>query len=108
MKSKEVGSTVYGHGDVRIFPITVLPEGLERFETNAVAEGEVTGHAHRLDSNSEVFIDRKTNVRYLKVVAPSMLTHEEHHAREVPPGMYRIGIVRETDHIGKLTRRVAD
>lgn len=98
----------YGHGDVRLFEISTLPQGLEKFETNAVAEGEVTGHAHRLDSNSEVLIDRKTSVRYLKVVAPSALTHEEHDTREVPPGLYRIGIVRETDHIGKVTRRVLD
>jgi hypothetical protein len=98
----------YGHGDVRLFQIEALPEGLEWFETNAVAEGAVTGHAHRLDSNAEVLIDRKTKVRYLKVVAPSALTHEEHHTREVPPGLYRIGIVRETDHIGKMTRRVLD
>jgi hypothetical protein len=105
MKKQE---TIYGHGDVRLFLLESLPEGLEAFGKNSVAEGEVTGHAHRVDSNAEVLVDPKTHTRYLHVVAPSNLTHEEHDTRTVPPGVYRIGIVRETDHIGKVTRRVAD
>jgi hypothetical protein len=98
-----------GHGDVRLFKVDSLPEGVVPFETNNAAEGEATGHAHRLDQRySRVFIDKKTKVRYLKVVAPSNLTHEEHHTRQAPPGLYRIGIVRETDHIEKVTRKVTD
>lgn len=98
-----------GHGDVRLFRINELPKNLERFETNALAEGEVTGHAHRMEGpDAVVFIDQSTKVRYLKVVAPSNLSHEEHHTRIVPPGIYRIGIVRETDHIERVIRKVAD
>lgn len=99
-----------GHGDVRIFRISELPEGLVPFETSALAEGELTGHAHRMEQRpgTQVLVDPKTKVRYLKVVEPSALTHEEHHTRVVPPGIYRIGIVREADHIEGVVRRVAD
>lgn len=108
MKLKK-NAYVGGHGDVRLFKIEELPEGLVPFETQALAEGEVTGHAHRMQGDQcQVLVDPQTKVRYLRVVEPSDLTHEEHHTRTVPPGVYRIGIVRETDHIEGLTRRVLD
>jgi hypothetical protein len=102
-------SYVGGHGDVRLFKVDALPDGLDEFETQALAEGEVTGHAHRMQGDQcQVLIDRKTKTRYLRVVEPSDLTHEEHHTRTVPPGLYRIGIVREADHIEGLVRKVLD
>lgn len=98
-----------GHGDVRLHRIDNLPDGLVPFETNALAEGEVTGHAHRMQGDAcQVLVDKKTMTRYLRVTEPSDLTHEEHHTRTVPPGTYRIGIVREADHIEGVVRRVAD
>jgi len=45
---------MYRHGDVIILDAVQLPQQATRRESNIVAEGEVTGHAHRL-SGGEVW-----------------------------------------------------
>ncbi len=99
----------YQQGDVIITTIENLPPDLEVFKENILAEGEHHNHFHRMQGdNCTVLIDRKTQTRYLRVIEPSDLTHEEHHTRTVPPGIYRIGIVREADHIEGIVRKVLD
>ena len=96
-----------------------------------LAFGEHTGHHHRFDRyNMNGFIatsvfrkssrwDTGTVPDYVKIeedpyftgnkskIGPK-LTHEEHNAIEVPPGIYKVSIVREFDHIAGATRRGVD
>lgn len=94
-------------GDVLLFVENEIPNTLVSMNTNVVQEGEHTGHAHRLDTG-EVFIEPKTKVKYLKLVNPTMLRHEEHKAFNVPAGLYRVGIVREVDPFEDEIRAVKD
>jgi len=70
-----------------------------------LAEGEVTGHAHRvpIGENIEVHEDF-----FAVKEGSATVTHEEHGAIELPPGDYSVGIVRETDHLRDEVRNVAD
>lgn len=95
-------------GDTLYYP-EKLPEGLEKLNTNVVQEGEATGHAHRLHGEGfQLFHNPKTKEKFLRLVEPTSLKHEEHKEIKLPPGDYRIGIVREYDHFSEEARQVAD
>lgn len=72
-----------------------------------IQEGEITGHAHRMVSRHAAMYRSETDQRYLRVTAPTPLTHEEHRAIEIPPGVYRVTIHSEYQP-GELPRQVAD
>ena len=99
---------MYRHGDVLILDAIPLPANATRRESNVVAEGEVTGHAHRLQ-NGEVW----ESEGQLLVVArrDASLTHEEHKQlslSESVSGMaYPAIIQREYDDENEW-RQVAD
>jgi hypothetical protein len=60
-----------------------------------LAEGEVTGHRHRI-SNGEAELFERDGVLYLKVLsATAILTHEEHAQVTIPQGNWEIKIQRE-------------
>lgn len=96
-------------GDVLLIP-TAIPQAAKKAETNVLAEGEATGHAHRLHGDGfTVFEDPKTRRKHLRVVKGGvMLRHEEHKAFEVPPGDYEVRGVQEYDHFSEEARQVAD
>jgi hypothetical protein len=101
------------HGDVLIFAAAVqlgadatrvpaTPRGI------VLAEGEVTGHAHRIADVDGAVLYEWNGGRYLDVVAEGgvTLTHEEHHAVTIPRGLHEIRIQREYSPDG--WRYVAD
>lgn len=112
-------------GDVILMKIDGLPEGLNKLKGATVAFGEVTGHNHtfyddttvvaekfdhRTDKGSKavnLYEDSNKSI-FAEIIAPVFLRHQEHKPIEFKPGIYRIGIVREYDHVEKLTRKVVD
>lgn len=81
-------------GNVLIIPSNASIQGTKLPHLN-LAEGEVTGHRHRIsDGKAELFdLD---GVLYLKVLSPSaILTHEEHAQVTIPQGNWEIRIQRE-------------
>ena len=64
----------YRHGDV-ILTATELPNGVKPKTGNVVAEGEVTGHAHRINGGRLATLDDTLFV--IPEKKPHM-THEEH------------------------------
>lgn len=104
---------LYRQGDVLLELIsgdmpTATPVPRSRRGT-VLAEGEVTGHAHRIMSRHATLYRTETDARYLRVMgpAPVALKHEEHGTVELPPGNYRITIHAEYVP-GELPRQVAD
>lgn len=71
-----------------------------------LAEGEVTGHRHRIsDGQAELY--EKDGTLYLRVLSKTaILTHEEHKPIQVPQGSWMIRIQREYEPQG--WRYVAD
>lgn len=71
-----------------------------------LAEGEVTGHSHRI-SSGEAELYEKEGTLYLRVFSEqATLTHEEHKAIDVPEGNWMVRIQREYEPEG--WRFVAD
>lgn len=70
-----------------------------------LAEGEVTGHAHRLRGAG---ITWDQDEMRLVTDAPATLTHEEHGRQTLPAKSYTVGIVREVDHLREVVRNVVD
>jgi len=71
-----------------------------------LAEGEVTGHKHRIsDGQAELYEENGT--LYLRVLSETAtLTHEEHNAISIPQGDWMVRIQREYEPKG--WRYVAD
>ena len=103
---------MFRQGDVLITRVDRLPElatELPRDKTRGVvlAEGEVTGHAHRITSRHAQLYRTEMDARYMRVTAPVALQHEEHSTVAIPPGNYRVTIHSEYQP-GELPRQVAD
>lgn len=99
MKNKSNGSKMYRQGDVLIVAVDDVPTGVEEVARGkrgvVLAEGEVTGHAHRIPNRAATLYRTELDARYLRVTAPVLLKHEEHTAVEIPPGNYRVSIHHE-------------
>jgi hypothetical protein len=91
-------------GDVILIPTQSI-EG-EQLPHLTLAEGEVTGHKHRI-SEGEAELYERNGTLYLKVLSPTaLLTHEEHKQIAIPQGDWVIRIQREYEPEG--WRYVAD
>ena len=116
VRSEEIKLGEWGmHGDVVIKRIETLPNDFNNFKkesNDCLAYGEATGHAHKLfgDPNSfDVRIDPvNPSQRYLRVVEPIALRHQEHKEIIIFPGDYQTYIQREYDPFEKRIREVAD
>jgi hypothetical protein len=92
-------------GDVLIIPSDKLAKGT-KLPHLTLAEGEVTGHRHRISSGEAELYERE-GVLYLRVISPTaILTHEEHAQVTIPQGNWEIRIQREYEPDG--WRYVAD
>ena len=81
-------------GDVLIIPSDTSVTGI-KLPHLTLAEGEVTGHRHRI-SNGEAELFERDGVLYLKVLSSTaILTYEEHAQVTIPQGDWEIWIQRE-------------
>lgn len=92
-------------GDVIITAAKEKIKG-EKLSHLTLAEGEVTGHSHRI-SEGEAELYEKDGTMYLKVLSETaILTHEEHKEIAIPQGEWMVRIQREYEPEG--WRYVAD
>jgi hypothetical protein len=92
-------------GDVLLLPMSAPARGI-KLSHLTLAEGEVTGHRHRI-SQGEADLYERDGVLYLCVRSKTAtLTHEEHRAIAIPQGNWMIQIQREYQPEG--WRYVAD
>jgi hypothetical protein len=105
---------VYRQGDVLLIPVSgELPAGARPVPRDArhrlvLALGEVTGHAHAVAARDAELFDAPDHADrgFLHIRSASLLTHEEHRAIALPPGLYRV--VRQREYSPDAVRRVAD
>jgi hypothetical protein len=72
-----------------------------------LAEGEVTGHAHRVAARN-AWVVGDGEERLLTAPNGTDVTHEEHKTVTIPPGDYQITRQREIDPDTEEARVVAD
>ena len=90
------------HGDINLHKVNKIEgEIIKHNGSFVVAEGETTGHKHRLmvENKKDLVIrkDSKGNF-YFELLADGELTHEEHKTLIVPKGIYKEIREREVDH----------
>ena len=89
----------YRHGDVVIEKVDFVPTGKPIPKADGcviLAEGEVTGHAHRIDSKfAKLYPGATDAVRFLVLTKSANLTHEEHKTILLPPGTYCVTVKRQ-------------
>lgn len=96
---------MYRQGDILIVPVDKLPEALRPREGNVIAEGEATGHAHRIEA-ADALLESVRGEMFMKLVSASRIVHEEHGPIELPAGLYRI--VRQREYSPEADRVVLD
>lgn len=93
------------HGDVILERVTEV-QGKGKSMTECIlAEGEVTGHFHRLKGQVCEYVTETE--RFVEVKEESKLSHEEHDTLVIPQGKYKVLIQREVDLVGEV-RQVLD
>lgn len=95
----------YRHGDLLIVKVGSLPKDAALVETKVLADGEATGHAHRLEKDGVLYI--KDGQLFLEAVVDVAVVHEEHARITLSPGIYEVRRQREYQP-GALPRQVAD
>ena len=100
----------YRHGDLLIERISdvYLTEvnSTPKLSGNVLAEGETTGHMHRLIGDVQLY--GKNEVEYFELKSDATLVHEEHDTIHIPKGMFKVVYEREYSPIEEATRRVVD
>ena len=84
-------------GDILIVMVDAIPQGAAKKTTRVLAEGEATGHAHKLDAGD---VYEKYGVLYFKADEVVRLNHEEHGQLSFEPGVYRVIQQREYEPEG--------
>ncbi len=100
----------YGfQGDVVIKKVERIEEfGSMKVKNDGVlAEGEVTGHMHKLFGEFDLRQDKDNNL-YFEVKEDVTLKHQEHSPIVIGPGFYKVEIQKEFDHFQERARRVLD
>jgi hypothetical protein len=109
-EEKQQAPQFYRQGDLLIRRIGSLPQqGLTKLDTKILAEGEATGHQHRLTlKTAQLFRDDANQRRYLSIEEPTQLVHEEHKPITIEEGTYVVIQEREFDPFADYIRRVTD
>jgi hypothetical protein len=90
-------------GDLLIIKVDRIPKNAIKQKNRVLAEGEVTGHLHELDSGELYECD---GVLYFRVNGHAALNHPEHKTIEFEPGEYKV--IRQREYEPKRVRYVAD
>ena len=98
-------------GNVLLIMTPALPKDAAAVKTDngdiILAYGETTGHAHRIKNPIEKAKMWDAGAeRFLHVMETVALTHEEHSAINIGPGVYRVAI--QTQYTPTELRRVTD
>lgn len=101
---------IYRQGDVYIIKKDKIDKPMKAVKEMVLAEGEVTGHAHRLKPQAggsiQVF-KNELDMAFKVEEKAAIVTHEEHAPIELDPGYYEVYIQREYDPVA-YQRKVAD
>lgn len=97
---------IYRQGDVMLRKVDGLPDGAAKEKGLVLAEGEVTGHAHRVVGTGATLYATPNQKRYLTVKDFCFVQHEEHGEVKLPGGCYEV--VRQVEYTPERIVNVAD
>lgn len=96
-------SVQYRQGDVLLIKVAEAEVSALRLRERArptkgrviLARGEATSHTHSIDGAMASLHELQFGERYLTILVPTDLTHEEHAPIRLDPGFYRVIRQRE-------------
>jgi hypothetical protein len=95
---------MWRQGDLLIVKVGAIPNNAAKCDTRVLAEGEITGHLHELDTG-DVYMEKGT--LYFRVSAgTATLAHPEHKPLTFERGSYKV--VRQREYTPAGWRRVSD
>lgn len=98
---------LYRHGDVLVARIPTIPQDSIKRSHLTLAEGELTGHSHRIAEPDTAELWELNNERFLRVRAQTAtLIHEEHGPITLETGDYRVW--RQREYSPEAIRTVRD
>lgn len=87
---------MWRQGDIFMAAVSDIPAQAEKRVDGILAEGEITGHAHRIADFRRAELYEHDGQLYLRVVGDqAAITHDEHHEIVLPRGSYRVWRQRE-------------
>lgn len=87
---------MWRQGDIFMAAVAEIPQYAEPMNHGVLAEGEITGHAHRIADARHAELYQHEGQLYLHVVADQVaIVHDEHHEIVLPRGCYRVWRQRE-------------
>jgi hypothetical protein len=96
-------------GDVLLRKLKAIPDGEQKSLSRkrlVLAHGE-SGHSHVIEDDEAELIQIGERM-LLKLTRSATVTHEEHGAVKLSPGIWEVGRVREYDWFSKMERQVVD
>jgi hypothetical protein len=98
---------MWRQGDIFIARVSRLPAGLQLRPHCVLAEGEVTGHSHRIKDPDTALLYAHATDYFLDVTArEATVVHEEHGPITLPRGTYRVW--RQREYSPEAVRSVRD
>lgn len=87
---------LYRHGDVLVEAVDAIPEQARKLHHLVLAEGELTGHSHRIAERDAAVLYQGQQGMFLSVHADvATLVHQEHGPIQLERGAYRVWLQRE-------------
>lgn len=87
---------LYRHGDLLVENVDEIPADARPLSHLVLAEGELTGHSHRIAEKDAAQLFQSFTGLYLRITGEmATLIHQEHGPIELPRGQYRVWRQRE-------------
>ena len=91
---------LWRQGDIFIARADSIPAAAIKQSSGVLAEGELTGHRHRVEQLDGVMVYEHRGELYLDVEGEqAAVVHEEHGTIPLPRGKYRVWRQREYDPV---------
>jgi hypothetical protein len=98
---------LWRQGDVYISDISSIPNDAKQLPHTVLADGEVTGHRHRIKDFASAILFEARGQLFVDVVSERAdVVHEEHGPIQLKRGKYRIWRQREFDPVQDRRFRV--
>jgi hypothetical protein len=98
---------LFRQGDIYIESVRCVPEGAVKQFSTVLAEGEATGHRHRIRDFQTANVFAAPDEMFIDVVADrAEIVHEEHATIVLNRGVYRVWRQREYDPWAELQQRI--
>jgi len=87
---------LYRHGDLLVSGVAEIPVDARRLHHLVLAEGELTGHSHRIAERDAAVLFQSQEGLFLSVTgATATLVHQEHGPIALSRGFYHVWRQRE-------------